>query len=237
MNAIIGGTGIDEFFPDSKIYEIDTKYGKAEYLKKDNIIIILRHGLKHSLPPHLINYRANVEALRLLGVEQCIGIYSVGSISKKLLPGGVTIISDFIDFTNGQRESTFSCENDVFHNEMTSPFNLSLKVNIKKEASLCNFPLDEGGVYICTNGPRLETPAEIRMFDHFGADFVGMTGCPEFSLLSEAKIKYVSLAYSINWASGVNQDKITFLETQSRDKIAQAIISFCIRCFKITDIS
>lgn len=230
MYAIIGGTGIDEMFPQSKIYEIETKYGKAEYIKYKDTIIVLRHGLEHSLPPHLINYRANIEALKLLKIEKCIGIYSVGSITNKLLPGGVTLISDFIDFTGGKRESTFSCENNVFHNEMSNPFDLELKVKLKKEASLCNFPLDDGGVYVCTNGPRLETPAEIRMFEHFGADFVGMTGCPEFSLLTEAEIKYVSLAYSINWASGVNQDTITFLDTQSRNRISHAIISFCIKC-------
>ncbi len=235
MDAIIGGTGIDEIFPNAIAHEIETKYGKAEYLNENGIIIMLRHGSKHSVPPHLINYRANIEALRMLNVERCISVYSVGSISNKLLPGSVTIINDFIDFTRGHRESTFSDINNVFHNEMTHPFDLPLKVKIKKEAALCNFPLGEGGVYICTNGPRLETPAEIMMFNHFGADFVGMTGCPEFSLLNEAKIKYVSLAYSINWASGVNHDKITFLDQESRSKISQAIISFCINCFKVQD--
>ncbi len=232
MDAIIGGTGIDEIFPDSKINEIETKYGRVEYIKDDDLIVLLRHGVEHSLPPHLINYKANIEALRLLKVDRCIGVYSVGSITNKLLPGGVTIISDFIDFTGGKRDSTFACENNVFHNEMNNPFNLELKVKIKKEASLCNFPIEDGGVYVCTNGPRLETPAEIRMFEHFGADFVGMTGCPEFSLLNEINMDFVSLAYSINWASGVNQDTITFLDTQSRKKMAQAIISFCVKIFK-----
>jgi purine nucleoside phosphorylase len=229
MKAIIGGTGIDELYPNAKVYEIETKYGKANYIKEENLIIILRHGVNHAIPPHLINYLANVEALRLLKVDQCVGIYAVGSISNILLPGAVTIINDFIDFTKGNRLSTFSSLNNVFHIEMSDPFDLDLKVKLKKEASICNFPLGDGGVYICTDGPRLETPAEIRMFDHFGADFVGMTGCPEFTLMKEADIKYVGLAYSINWASGVNHKQITFLDTQARNKISQAIISFCIQ--------
>jgi purine nucleoside phosphorylase len=231
MKAIIGGTGIDELFPNSKVYEIDTKYGKAYYLKKDDVIIILRHGVKHSIPPHLINYKANIEALRQLEVTHCIGVYSVGSISNKLLPGSVTLIEDFIDFTGCTRQSTFACENNVFHTQMTNLFDLDFKVKVKREAALCEFPLGDGGVYICTNGPRLETPAEIRMFDHFGADFVGMTGCPEFALLNEAEIKFVSLAYSINWASGVNAQKVTFLDDQSCSKISQAIIAFCMKCY------
>ena len=233
MKAIIGGTGIDELFPNSKIHEITTKYGSASYIKEDDVIIILRHGVNHDIPPHLINYRANVEALRLLNVDSCIGIYAVGSISNKLPPGAVTIIEDFIDFTKGKRESTFATVNDVFHVEMTTPFDLDLKVKLKKEASICNFPLSDGGVYLCTDGPRLETPAEIRMFEHFGADFVGMTGCPEFTLMNEAKIKFVGLAYSINWASGVNHDKVTFIDDQAIGKIAQALISFCLRSYSL----
>jgi purine nucleoside phosphorylase len=235
MRAIIGGTGIDELFPNSKVYEIDTQYGKAHYIKEHNTIIILRHGVNHSIPPHLINYLANIDALRLLDVDKCIGIYTVGSISNKLPPGSVTVIDDFIDFTGGKRKSTFSTSDNVFHLEMTDLFDLDLKVKLRKEASLCTFPLGDGGVYICTNGPRLESPAEIRMFDHFGADFVGMTGCPEFELLNEAKIKFVALAYSINWASGVNHDKVTFLHHQSRAKIAQAIISFSIKSYEAKD--
>jgi len=235
MNAIIGGTGIDELFPQAKVIQIETKYGKVHYIKEQDTIILLRHGLTHDIPPHLINYRANIEALKLLNVDKCVGIYTVGSISKRLPPGAVSIINDFIDFTGGNRISTFSTLNDVFHVEMTDPFDLSLKVKLKKEAALCNFPLDDGGVYICTNGPRLETPAEIRMFDHFGADFVGMTGCPEFSLINEANIKFVALAYSINWASGVNHNKVTFIDTQSRARIAQAIISFCVNALNFDE--
>lgn len=235
MNAIIGGTGIDELFPNAKVQQIETKYGNAHYIKEKNIIIILRHGINHDIPPHLINYRANIEALKLLNVDKCVGIYTVGSISNRLLPGAVSIINDFIDFTGGNRISTFSTLNDVFHIEMTDPFDLSLKVKLKKEASLCNFPLDDGGVYICTNGPRLETPAEIRMFDHFGADFVGMTGCPEFALINEANIGFVALAYSINWASGVNHNKVTFIDSQARERISQAIISFCVNALNVAD--
>lgn len=235
MRAIIGGTGIDELFPKSQVYEIETKYGIANYIKENDTIIILRHGRDHAIPPHLINYKANIEALRLLNVDHCIGIYSVGSITNKLLPGAVTIIDDFIDFTGGKRDSTFSTLQNVFHIEMTDPFDLDLKVKIKKEASICNFPLSDGGVYICTNGPRLETPAEIRMFDHFGADFVGMTGCPEITLINEANIKFVALAYSINWASGVNHNKVSFLDNQARERIAQAIISFSLRAYNAKD--
>lgn len=82
MNAIIGGTGIDELFPQAKVIQIETKYGKAHYIKEKDTIIILRHGITHDIPPHLINYRANIEALKLLNVDKCVGIYTVGSISN-----------------------------------------------------------------------------------------------------------------------------------------------------------
>lgn len=229
MNAIIAGTGIDELFPNSKVYEIETKYGKAHYIIEKDIIIILRHGIDHAIPPHLINYRANVEALRLLEVKKCIGIYAVGSISYKLPPGTVSIISDFIDFTKGKRESTFSTTNNVFHVDMTEPFDLDMIAEIKREADLNGFELREDGVYVCTDGPRLETATEIKMYNQLGADYVGMTGCPEITLMKETGIKYVGLAYSINWACGVNQDKVMFLDSKTKENISKSIVSFCLK--------
>lgn len=217
MKAIIGGTGVDTLEGiDSERKVVNTPYGDVELFVgkgKDASLVFLppRHGSDHSNPPHLINYRANVKALEMLKVTHAIGIYAVGSITEKLAPGKVGLVSDFIDLSSGRDHTFYTGGGDhggVVHTSMDEVFDPSLKSHILKEDE----SLLDAGVYICTNGPRLETPpAEIRYLRHIGGDTVGMTLATEVSLLREANISTLALAYSINWAAGIEHGQVTFI--------------------------
>lgn len=214
MKAIIGGTGIDEVIDNSKLQSIDTKYGSVSYYIDKDIIFLLRHGKNHNVPPHLINYRANIEALEMLNVDEVITIYCVGSISNNYGVGCCTLMSDFIDFTT-RSNKTFSDEGNVFHERMVDLFDSSLKQRVLVSSQLEELKIKEGGVYVCTEGPRFESKAEINMFKIMGGDFVGMTAIPEIPLIKEKKIKVASIAYSINLATGLdNKKEMTFMSDE-----------------------
>jgi purine nucleoside phosphorylase len=229
MKAIIGGTGVDTLEAiDSQRKVVDTPYGDVELFvgkgKDASLVFLPRHGSDHSNPPHLINYRANVKALEMLGVTHAIGIYAVGSITEKLPPGKVGLVSDFIDLSSG-RDHTFYTggEHGVVHTSMDEVFDPSLRSRVLKEDES---PLD-AGVYICTNGPRLETPAEIRYLRHIGGDMVGMTLATEVSLLREAGISTLALAYSINWAAGIEHGQVTFITDKQIASLKGRITELC----------
>lgn len=176
ISAIIGGTGCQHIVGDGLRRVIPTVYGDAVVFEKttaqDTLYFMLRHGEGHRVPPHLVNYRANIAALRQLGVTQAIGIYAVGSITSIVLPGNLGMIDQFIDFTGGSREATFFTggEAQVRHVPMVTPYSKRLRTALVKEALRLSIPISPRGTYICTNGPRLETPAEIAMFRRWGAD-------------------------------------------------------------------
>ena len=227
MKAIIGGSGIDEILDISKIRSIETKYGVAKYYEDNNIVYILRHGENHEYPPHLVNYRANIEALNLLGVDECISIYCVGSISNKYPPGISTIISDFMDFTTRANKS-FSEIGNVFHTGMVDIFDESLKARIVQKSNDFGINMNSGGIYVATEGPRFESPAEIRMYSLLGGDFVGMTAIPEITLMREKKIRIASIAYSINWCSGISGDsQIDFVDDEEVKNISTRLLDIC----------
>ncbi|MGH0052790.1 MAG: MTAP family purine nucleoside phosphorylase, partial [Sphaerochaetaceae bacterium] len=197
MKAIIGGTGVDTLEGiDSERRMVRTPYGETELFigrgKDADLVFLPRHGSAHSSPPHLINYRANVSALTQLGVTHAIAIYAVGSITERLEPGKVGIVSDFVDLTSG-REHTFYTggENGVVHTSMDEVFD----ADMRQAMLLQDSSLTDAGVYICTNGPRLETPAEIRYLRSIGGDIVGMTLATEVSLLRESAVSTLALAY------------------------------------------
>ncbi|AEV31024.1 purine nucleoside phosphorylase [Sphaerochaeta pleomorpha str. Grapes] len=214
MKAIIGGTGVDTLPGlQSEKTMVATQYGDVELFvgtgKDASLVFLPRHGSEHSVPPHLINYRANIKALVSLGVDEAIGIYAVGSITDLLKPEQIGTISDFIDVTGGGRQHTFFTggSEQVRHVSMDRVFDPALT-----EALLQEDPsLVRGGIYCCTNGPRLETPAEIRSYRILGADYVGMTCATEASLAVEAGLRFAALAYSINWAAGVEGSEVAFI--------------------------
>ncbi|MBK5201347.1 MAG: MTAP family purine nucleoside phosphorylase [Spirochaetaceae bacterium] len=227
MKAIIGGSGIDKILDITGIQYIETKYGKAKYYKENNIIYVLRHGENHEYPPHLVNYKANVEALSMLGVDECISIYCVGSISNKFPPGISTIMCDFLDFTT-RGNKTFSEVGNVFHTDMVDIFDESLQTKIVNKSKDFGIDMHLGGIYVATEGPRFESPAEIRMYSLLGGDFVGMTAIPEITLMKEKKIKIASIAYSINWCSGITGDsQIDFVSDEEVQNISTNLLNIC----------
>lgn len=216
--AILGGTGIDEdsSFSDGLLIN-KNEYGEVYYRELDGIVYLPRHSAGHSVPPSSINYKANIQCLKELGVEKVISIYAVGSITDKLKPMEIGIVDDFIDVSG--RSVTFFTGGDkgVKHVDMSNPFDLGLKSKLEKKAFKKNL------VYITTNGPRLETRAEIRAYRNMGADVVGMTLAQEATLLKESGIKNVSIAYSINWAAGAGES-ISFVSDEEVKKLTSNLI-------------
>ncbi len=232
MKAIIGGTGVDRISTfQSEQREVSTPYGKVELFvgtgEHSSLVFLPRHGSSHSVPPHLINYRANITALKQLEVDSFISIYAVGSITDALAPGEVGTLADFVDLTGGAREHTFFTggASGLSHVGMDRVFDPSLTASLHAQDPL----LKRAGVYVCTNGPRLETPAEIRMFKSLGFDVVGMTASTEVALAREIGMRVASLAYSINWAAGVGPDDVVFIGDEEIEKIKARMVSLCLK--------
>ncbi len=232
MKAIIGGTGVDQISGfSSERREVATPYGLVELFvgtgEHASLVFLPRHGSSHSVPPHLINYRANITALKQVGVEELISIYAVGSVTGSLRPGQVGTLSDFADFSGGGREHTFFTggEHGVEHVGMDRVFDPDLTLALHE----ADPSLKHAGVYVCTNGPRLETPSEIHMFRTLGFDVVGMTAATEVALARELGIKVASLAYSINWAAGVGPDEVTFIGSAEIAKLKDTMVSLCLK--------
>jgi len=206
--GIIGGSGVDR--PGSGFTEtvIDTTYGQALAWIGDgdqsDVVFLSRHGVNHDAPPHKVNNRANVTALHHLGVDCVIATFAVGGIADDIPPGGVVALDQIIDLTSG-RESTFfdGGESGLRHTPFTEPFSPVLREAIVKAGPAHGLAVRPRGAYICFNGPRFETAAEIRMSKLLGADVVGMTAMPEAILARELEIHYAGIAVSVNWAAGV----------------------------------
>lgn len=211
-SAIITGTGIYEIPGfDLEKKEVDTPYGVAlvNIARKGDLelIYLARHGLDHSTPPHNINYRANMKALEILGVKRVIATYAVGSISRDIPPMGMAVLTDFLDFTNGRPLTFFEGgKTGLAHIDLNEPYCPVLRNKMLAMAAEVGLDLHPEAVYACTNGPRLETPAEIRMYDKLGGDVIGMTGVPEVVLARELNMHFAGVAYSINWAAGLEKE-------------------------------
>ncbi len=220
--AIIGGSGFYQpgIFTEPKEIEVDTPYGMVHPLiGKANgleVAFIPRHGKEHLLLPHQLNYRANIWALKELGVKRIIATSAVGSLDRKYPPGTMAVIDQFLDFTK-QRPFTFFDKGDAFraHVDMTEPYCSELRESIKKAAAVCKIPVKIGGCYVCAEGPRYETAAEIRMFQKLGGSVVGMTGVPEVVLARELGLCYAGISTITNWAAGLNQNPLTHEEVVS----------------------
>lgn len=206
--AIIAGTLMYEI-PEMTLNEmtIETPYGSALVYEVQgagsDLIFLPRHGIKHDTPPHKINYRANIKALEMLDVKRVIAVNAVGSINKEIAPLDLVVVSDYLDFTSG-REATFfdGGSSGVSHVDMSEPYCSYLSEKILSLAPKYDTRIHPRGVYVCTNGPRLESPAEIKMYDQLGGDVVGMTGLPETVLARELDLCFASVSFSINWAAG-----------------------------------
>lgn len=217
--AIIGGTGVYDprILSDIREEVISTPYGDAlarigSYAGM-KVAFLARHGVKHSVPPHLVNYRANIWALKSLGVERIIATTAVGSLNEKMKPGDFVLTDQFLDFTKG-RPSTFfdGGERGVVHTDFTEPYCPEIRAALAKAAAKAGITAHAGGTYVCTEGPRFETPAEIRMFAKLGGDLVGMTNVPEVVLAREAGICYATVSMVTNFAAGISPNALTHEE-------------------------
>jgi len=169
-----------------------------------------RHGEDHSVPPHLINYRANIYGLRLMGVKNIFATAAVGSLNMGMEPGNFVFVDQFLDFTK-TRHQTF-VEDGVVHLDMTDPYCPRLRGVLKNAAEKNRLRYHTAGTYVCTEGPRFETPAEIRMFRQLGGDLVGMTSVPEVVLAREAEMCYATIAMVTNYAAGISQTRLSHQE-------------------------
>lgn len=229
MNAIIGGTGIDRILSGSELRTVKTKYGDVDYYALDGLAVIARHKTDHSLAPSRINYKANIQALCDLGVENVIGIYAVGSITSRLSPGSFGIVEDFLDFSGRSLSFCDGVDGPLCHTGMVRCFDKRIMTDFAKTLYKAGEKeIRSGIVYVTTSGPRFETPAEIRAFRNLGADVVGMTLGTEASLIREKGLGYCALAYSINWAAGLDEEGLSFLEDESVERLGRKLLSFCI---------
>ena len=209
--GIIGGSHMENFLESFQKTRIGTPYGLPPIvylgeISKRKVAFIPRHGPDHSIPPHLINYRANIYALHLLGVKRIIATNAVGAINPELKPGELLTPHDFVDFTK-HRKLTFY-DSKVVHVDFSVPYCPEIRSALVKSGKTVGMEILDKAILVCTEGPRFETPAEIEAFRRLGCDIVGMTGIPEAVLARELGICYATLCYVSNMAAGM-QRKIT----------------------------
>jgi 5'-methylthioadenosine phosphorylase len=223
--GIIGGSGVynPDMMGNVKEVKVETPYGMVLPLMGEaeghEVVFLPRHGTGHSVPPHRINYQANIWGMRALGVEAIIATAAVGSLNPEMAPGDSVFVDQFIDFTKNRRQTFFDGrENGVAHLDFTEPYCPALRKTMAAAAGElrarpgAEFAFHEKGVYICTEGPRFETPAEIRAYALLGADVVGMTSYPEVALAREAGICYATIAMVTNLAAGMAGGRLTHEE-------------------------
>ncbi|HHW54308.1 MAG: S-methyl-5'-thioadenosine phosphorylase [bacterium] len=216
--AIIGGTGVYDldFLAEKKTITVSTPYGAVSlqtgFYQGIGTAFLARHGQNHSVPPHQINYRANIWALKELGVQQILATAAVGSLRRDLPPGHLVLVDQFIDFTKQRPLTFFEGKNSpVVHTDLTEPYCPQLR-RILLEAAPAGCQVQDGGVYVCTEGPRFETPAEISFYAQVGGDVVGMTGVPEVVLAREMGLCYAAIALVTNYGAGLSSQPLTHEE-------------------------
>lgn len=202
--GLIGGSGLEELIESGENIDLETPYGVIKVVKgavsNIDVYFVSRHGPHHENPPHKVNYKGNLYALKKLGVDKVIATSAVGSLLDNLPPGSLVLMDQFIDFT--KRHITFY-DDIVVHVDVSKPYCRMINKILYDSGKSINIPIRTGGVYVCTEGPRFETPAEINMFRLFGGTVVGMTNVPEVVLAREIAMHYSVLAVITNYAAGM----------------------------------
>jgi 5'-methylthioadenosine phosphorylase len=174
------------------------------------VAFLPRHGSDHSVPPHAINYRANIWALKEVGASAILATAVSGGINPALTPGRFVVISDILNFTSGRADTFFDgSKGTVTHTDMSYPYDPVLRRILLDAASAESVDAIDGGIYCTTNGPRFETPAEIAMMGRLGGELVGMTGYPEVVLANELEVPYAAIGVISNMAAGLGDEKLT----------------------------
>jgi len=230
--AIIGGTGVYRLasLEDAHAVEGDTPYGapsgpvRVGRLAGRRVAFMARHGEGHSLPPHRVNYRANLWQLRSLGAQRVLAINTVGGITERFGPRVLALPDQLIDYTWGRASSFWDGEGgELLHVDFGDPYTPSLRQAVREAAVKSAIELVDGGCYGATQGPRLETRAEIARMRRDGCDLVGMTGMPEAGLARELGLDYACLAVVANWAAGCGDDaEITLADVLANVDAASA---------------
>jgi 5'-methylthioinosine phosphorylase len=210
MLAIIGGTGLTQLssLNVSRRQVVRTPYGEPSgpltfgTIGGVPVVFLARHGYGHTVSPHQVNYRANLWALREQGIGGIVSVASVGGIRPDLGPGMLVIPHQIIDYTWGRMSTFFENEEPVKHIDFTEPYSNGLRKRLLAAAKACSESAVDGAVYAATQGPRLESAAEINRLERDGADIVGMTGMPEAALAREIELEYAAIAVVVNHAAG-----------------------------------
>ena len=224
VHAIIGGTGLTELsgFVLQERLLMQTPYGlpSAEILRGEyagrEVLFLARHGHPHRLPPHQVNYRANLWALKQAGAQAIIAVNAVGGIHPAMGSGHLCVAHQIIDYTHGREHTFFEGDIEhVTHVDFSYPYDEALRQRLIAALMAAGYPFSSHGVYGCTQGPRLETVAEITRMERDGCDIVGMTGMPEAVLARELELPYACLALVVNPAAGKGASIITMAEIEA----------------------
>ncbi len=226
--AIIGGTGLTSL----KNLEIErrevmhTPYGEPSgplvhgLLCGKQVVFLPRHGSAHTIPPHEVNYRANLWALQHIGITKVIAVAAVGSIAPSMMPEALVIPDQIIDYTWSRQHTFFQGElSQVTHIDFTEPYCSDLRKLLVAAGKAAGIAVIDGGTYGATQGPRLETAAEITRMERDGCDIVGMTGMPEAALARELELCYAACAVCANWAAGRGDGEISMEDIEKNLKV------------------
>jgi len=243
MLAIIGGSGL------TKLANLEvgrrkvarTPYGDPSgpvtfgRIGSKEVLFLARHGYGHTIAPHEVNYRANLWALKQAGADSVVSVASVGGIRNDIWPGAIVLPHQVIDYTWGRASTYFEGPGTpVNHIDFTEPYSRELRARLLKAAAACGERVTDGGAYAATQGPRLESAAEINRLERDGADIVGMTGMPEAALAREIALDYAAIAVVANYAAGrgdseraVPLDKIEAILDEAMGRVRRIIEKLC----------
>lgn len=243
MLAIIGGSGLSQL---ASLDVIERRVARTPFGEPSgaltfgrilgcDVVFLARHGYGHTIAPHKVNYRANIWALREQQVSGVISVASVGGIRRGFGPGALVVPDQIIDYTWGRHGTFFDGpDSQVTHIDFTEPYTQALRGQILAAAKACGEAVADGGVYAATQGPRLESAAEIDRLERDGADVVGMTGMPEAALARELDIPYATIAVVANWAAGrgdsaqiVHFEVIEAVLQQAMGRVRKVIEALC----------
>ncbi|HTM59733.1 MAG TPA: S-methyl-5'-thioinosine phosphorylase [Burkholderiales bacterium] len=243
MLAIIGGSGLAKLgiLKNTRRKIARTPYGAPSArlsfgrIGRRDVVFLARHGDGHTIAPHEVNYRANLWALKKAGAREVLSIATVGGIADSMAPGVLAVPHQIIDYTWGRRSTYFEGKGKpVEHIDFTEPYARAMREKILAAAKACGETVGDGGVYATTQGPRLETAAEIEKLSRDGADLVGMTAMPEAGLARELNLQYAAIAVVANYAAGrgdskraIPLEKIGAVLDEAMERVRRIIEELC----------